>query len=267
MERQTEQRAEKRTEEAGSYTVGQLAKLAGVSTRTLRHYEDVGLLAPSRDESGYRIYSPGDAKRLAQVMSLRACGLPLNEIRRLFNDPQASLHDSLTAHLRNLRMQGTSLQDAIARTEAAMAAIERMEGMEAKDAFESLKEQGLRDFEETYGQEARERYGDDVIDEANARMMALSRDEWDAKELLEESIKVQLRIAMANGDPTSEESAELARMHARWIRIHWGDGYNREAHLGLAQGYLCDERFTAYYDGACGEGATKFLVSALEANL
>ena len=253
--------------QAGCFTVGKLAKLAGVSTRTLRHYEDVGLLAPARDGSGYRVYDASDAKRLAQVMSLRACGLPLNEIRRLFEDPQASLHDSLAAHLRNLRAQGNSLQDAIARTETAMAAIERIEGMEAKDAFESLKEQGLRDFEETYGQEARQRYGDDAIDSANARMMALTRDEWDAKELLEESIKVQLRIAMAGGDPASEESAELARMHARWIRIHWGEGYNRDAHLGLAQGYLCDERFIAYYDGACGEGATAFLVSALRANL
>ena len=78
---------------------------------------------------------------------------------------------------------------------------------------------------------------------------------------------MQLRLAMASGDPASEESAELARMHARWIRIHWGEGYNREAHLGLARGYLADQRFVDYYDGACGEGATEFLAQALEANL
>ena len=55
-------------------------------------------------------------------------------------------------------------------------------------------------------------------------------------------------------------------MHARWIGLHWGDGaYSREAHLGLAQGYLRDERFRAYYDSRAGVGATEFLVQALQA--
>ena len=86
--------------------------------------------------------------------------------------------------------------------------------------------------------------------------------------MLEESIKVQLRLALESGDPASEASAELARMHARWIRMHWGDAtYSREAHLGLAQGYLADERFVDYYDSSCGEGATAFLVKTLRANL
>ena len=128
------------------------------------------------------------------------------------------------------------------------------------------KEQELAAAEAAFGKEARERYGD-AVDETNARLQALSDDEWEAKKLLEESIKVQLRIAMAGGDAHSEASAELARMHERWIRMHWGGNYNRDAHLGLARGYLCDGRFTGYYDGACGAGATQFLVDALEANL
>ena len=119
-----------------------------------------------------------------------------------------------------------------------------------------------------YEQEARERYGDEAVDASYAKLDALSPDEWKAKNLLEESIKVQLRLAMATGNPKSEEAAELARMHARWIRMHWGEGaYSREAHLGLAQGYLADERFIKYYDDACGAGTTEFLVEALSANL
>ena len=249
------------------YTVGQLAKLAGVSTRTLRHYEDLGLLAPARTASGYRSYHPSDAKRLAQILSMKACGLPLTTIRHLLDGSETDVHTALVTHLATLRAQENSLHKAIARTEAAIAAIERINDMNEKDAFESLKKQGLKDFEETFGEEARQRYGDDVIDAANERMMSLNRDEWDAKELLEESIKVQLRLAMASGDPVGEESAELARMHARWIRIHWGEGYSREAHLGLAHGYLADQRFIDYYDDACGQGATEFLVRTLEANL
>lgn len=181
------------------------------------------------------------------------------------SDGGESLREVLTDHLRSLRAQGDALADAIARTESAIRIVERMEGMDADDAFEELKAQGLKDFEETYGQEARKLYGNQAIDDANERMMGLSQDEWDAKELLEESIKVQLRLAMASGDPEGGEAQELARMHERWIGIHWGNGYKKEEYLGLVRGYLKDPRFVKYYDSAAGDGATEFLVKAVEA--
>lgn len=125
----------------------------------------------------------------------------------------------------------------------------------------------LKRWKDPYEEEARERYGDEAIDATNERLEAMTADEWSAKDLLEESIKVQLRLAMASGDVHSEESAELARMHARWIRMYWGGSYDKAAHLGLAHGYAADQRFTDYYDSACGEGATLFLIDVLEANL
>lgn len=140
--------------------------------------------------------------------------------------------------------------------------------MDSETAFDELKKKKLEDFERAYGQEARRLYGEDAIDASRERMMALSKDEWDAEDLLEGSIKVQLRLAMASGDAGGAEARELARMHERWIRIHWGDAtYGKQAHLGLARAYLEDERFRAYYDGAAGPGATDFLVDALEAYL
>ena len=127
---------------------------------------------------------------------------------------------------------------------------------------------GLRRWRDPYEQEARQRYGDEAVDATHAKLDAMSADEWKAKDMLEQAIKVQLRLALASGSPSSEESAELAHMHKRWIKMHWGDAtYSREAHLGLAQGYLADERFVKYYDSACGEGATAFLVEVLNANL
>ncbi len=275
-------------------TIGQLAEASGVSVRTLRFYEEKGFLSPARTESGYRLYSERDERRLAQVMAMRSCGLPLATIGRLLGsasasgsgkptgsseggrretgnasagnqEPEADLRAALLDHLRSLRTQGRSLEAAVQRTRAALNAIERMHGMETKDAFEELKRQGLESFEREYGQEARQRYGADAIEQSNARMMGLTRDEWDAKELLEESIKVQLRLAMATDDPAGDESQELARMHERWIAIHWGPGYAEEAYLGLVRGYLADPRFVSYYDTAAGQGATEFLVKAVEA--
>ena len=274
-------------------TIGQLAEASGVSVRTLRFYEEKGFLNPARTESGYRLYSERDERRLAQVMAMRSCGLPLATIGQLLGsasasgsgkptssskggrretgdasasaqEPEADLRAALLDHLRSLRKQGASLDAAVQRTQAALNAIERIHGMKTKDAFEELKREGLESFEREYGQEARARYGADAIEQSSARMMALTRDEWDAKELLEESIKVQLRLAMATGDPAGEESRELARMHERWIAIHWGPSYAEEAYLGLVRGYLADPRFVSYYDTAAGQGATEFLVRAVE---
>ena len=144
-------------------------------------------------------------------------------------------------------------------------------------AFEALKRQAIEENERAHGREARERYGEDAVDAANERLASLSQDEWDEKDRLEQAIKELLRTAMATGDPSGEPARELARMHARWIALrmharwialHWGEGrYSREAHRGLAQMYLADDRFRAYYDTAAGEGATEFLVVALESYL
>lgn len=257
-----------------SFSIGELAALAGVSTRTLRHYESCGLLLPARTANGYRVYSQADAKRLAQILAMRQCGLPLVTIRRMMSvdaedvasaASEANIHSILDEHLRTLQMQRGSLEEAIGRTKTAIAAIERIERMDTKDAFEEMKEQGLKDFEATYGQEARKLYGDEAIDAANERMMSLTKDEWDAKELLEDAIKVQLRLAMQTGDPASVASRELAHMHERWIAVHWGEGYREEEYMGLVLGYLGDPRFVKYYDSAAGEGATDFLVRAVEA--
>lgn len=271
MDRHTEGKRKPKHSGAASsdarYTVGELAELSGVSARTLRHYEDVGLLKPARTASGYRSYTESDARRLAHILAMRSCDLPLPTIRRILDDPSGELRSSLEAHLQTLRAQESALAEAIARTKRTIAAIERMDGMDTRSAFEATKAEGLRTFEETYGREARERYGSEAIDATNERLMALDQNEWDAKELLEESIKVQLRIALADGDPAGDAAKELAHMHERWIRIHWGGSYSQEAYQGLVRGYLADPRFCAYYDGAAGKGATDFLVRAVEANL
>ena len=103
----------------------------------------------------------------------------------------------------------------------------------------------IRDrFEDEYGEEARALYGDAAIDEANERMLSMSKLAWDKKEELEQLVKDTLVEARATGDVTSPESRMLAEMHAQWIRVHWGDnGYSVEAHRGLVEGYLQDPRF------------------------
>ncbi|NPD32747.1 MerR family transcriptional regulator [Eggerthellaceae bacterium zg-997] len=248
-------------------TVGQVAELAGISTRTLRHYEDAGLLTPARARNGYRVYAPADVRRLSQIMAMRACGMPLSLIGRITQGSASDLRAALSSHLLSLAVEQRAIADAIARTQAALATIERIDDMDDRQKFEEVKAAELARFEETYGQEARQRYGAEAIEQTNARIAAMSREEWDDMKQLEERVKQQLACAIATGDVQSDEAEELARLHAQWIRTHWGTGYRVEAHLGLAQMYLVDSRFTAYYDDAAGTGATRFLVDALHAHL
>lgn len=116
-----------------------------------------------------------------------------------------------------------------------------------------------------YGAEARECYGDEMVDAANERLLNMDDKTWSTKEELEKQIVDQLKVAMASGRAAGEESRRLAGMHAAWIEMQWGEGvYSPEAHVALVQSYLSDVRFTEYYDSRAGDGATKFLVEAVE---
>lgn len=251
-----------------TYTIKQLAELAGISARTLRHYDQIGLLIPKRMPNGYRIYDEEDVRLLQYILLLRACKVPLSDIAGLLTQPDLDLHAFLLDHLTELRRQKMELETAIAAVEQAVNRWEGYEKMDDQQKFEELKRRSIDRFEEEYGLETRERYGSEAIDAANERMLNMSKLAWDAKEELERRIKDHLILAMKTGDPRSEEACYVAEMHAQWIRIHWGEGaYTPEAHRQLAGGYLADPRFIEYYDGACGEGATKFLHDIIITNV
>ena len=251
-----------------NYTVKELADLSGVSVRTLHYYDEIGLLVPNRDGSGYRVYGQEQVARLQSILAMRACALPLGEIKALIGAADSDGKCALMAHLQRLQAQRNDIDEAMRRTRNALSLMEGMEAMNDKEKFEELKKHSIETFEATYGEEARELYGDEAIDGANEKFLAMSEDAWNAKELLEKAIITQLKVAMATGDLASAASRELAEMHAAWIQMHWPDGtYSPEAHKGLAQTYLADDRFKAYYDNATGEGATEFLVESLLANL
>lgn len=250
------------------YTVSKLAQAAGLSVRTLRYYDQIGLLRPERGANGYRSYGEKEARRLQRIMLLRSCGLPLADIADALETPGFDLEAKLRDHLAELRSQSDKLARAMRITQKAINGLEAFENMNDTERFEQLKKDSVARFEEEYGEESRALYGDNVIDEANERMLSMSKLAWDAKEELEQRVKDALVIAMATDDPTSPESRMCAELHARWIKIHWGENaYTPEAHTQLAESYLKDPRFIAYYDNACGEGATVFLRDAIQANI
>lgn len=249
-----------------TYTVGQLARMSGTSVRTLHHYEDMGLLVPARRANGYRTYTSADAERLQQILLFRACGMELGQIRELLDAPGYSARDALEGHMARLREQRAELDQLIGTVEDTILHMDEGIAMEDERRFEGLKRKAVEENEAKYGAEARRRHGDAAVDAANERLLGMSEQEWNDVNALEASIIEQLKAAMATGDAAGPEARALCDMHARWIELHWGKGaYNREAHRMLAQGYLCNDGFRAYYDGRAGKGATEFLVAALEA--
>lgn len=250
------------------YSISELAKKSGLSVRTLRYYDQIGLLRPKRKDNGYRCYGQEEVRRLQQIMVLRTCGLPLADIAQSLAHKDFDLKTKLCEHLSDLHVQLETVTSAISATEKTIDELEDFEMMNDDEKFEKLKADAIAAHEKEYGKEARSRYGDAAVDEANENLRAMSKQDWDEKEMLEQRIKDKLVAAMATKDPTSPESQEVAKMHAQWITAHWGaHSYTPDAHRGLVEGYLLDPRFIAYYDSACGEGATEFLRDIVLANI
>lgn len=252
--------------ERAQYTIGQVSNLAGISIRTLRHFEELGLLHPQRKQNGYRVYSSEDLERLQQVLLYRTCGMELAEIARMIDSPSFDPHDALAHHLKTLQARKSELETLIATVEKTIRSLEKGTAMTDKERFEGMKQEAIAANEAAYGKEARRRWGDAAVDAANEKLLAMDEATWNDMDALEAQIVETLKSALATGDTRSPEAKQLAAMHTRWIQMHWGEGaYSRETHLGLAQGYLADNRFRAYYDGRAGAGATEFLVKALMA--
>ena len=148
---------------------------------------------------------------------------------------------------------GMSLDEAVSLMGAVLPQLERW--------------RTVQENEERYGAEARARYGDEAIDAANETLLDMDPETWNDMKELERAILGQLSIAMDDGDPKSVEAQKLVAMHRRWISLNWGREPQDDAYLGLAHGYLADQRFVDYYDKPCGTGATAFLVQAIESSL
>ena len=231
------------------YTIQQLSRLAGVSTRTLRWYDEIGLLPPMRTaDSGYRIYGPEQVDRLQLILFYRALGVELKQIKAMLDAPSFDRLTALRAHLCTLEEQERKLTEQIASVRETILAAEQEETMSDEAKFRALKEQAAAENEKRYGPEARQKYGDAQVDAANRNWMGLNQQEYDRWQQLDRDILSRLEQAVENGlAPEGEVGREITALHREWLTFTIRD-YTPEKHRGIAQLYVLDERFTAYYD-------------------
>lgn len=244
------------------YTVNRLARLAGVSTRTLRYYDELGLLRPARiNSSGYRIYGPAEVDRLQQILLYRELDVSLAGIDLILNSSSYDSVRALRRHLDCLRARRDKLGVLIDTVIKTISEKEGKLSMTDKEKFEGFKDELIRSNEDKYGAEARQRWGNDAVDKSNARVKRMTPADHRRLEVLTAELYETLDRAMDTGDVAGELAQQAARLHKEWLCFFWSE-YSPQAHAGLADMYVADPRFTAHYDRS-RPGTAEFLRRAI----
>jgi len=244
------------------YTIKKLASLAGVSTRTLRYYDEIGILKPARiNSSGYRIYGQKEVNTLQQILFYRELGVGLDSIKDIVTAPSFDGAKALREHREKLLEKREQLDLLISNVDKTIALTEGRITMSDKQKFEGFKKKMVEENEKKYGKEIREKYGKDKVEASNAKVMNMTQEQYEEVTALAEEIHNTLAEAFTTGDPASELAQKAADLHKQWLTYYWKD-YSKEAHAGLAQMYVDDERFTAYYDKE-QPGTAEFLRDAI----
>jgi DNA-binding transcriptional MerR regulator len=230
------------------YTVLKLSRIAGISTRTLRYYDEIGILKPARiNSSGYRIYGQKEVDLLQQIMFYREMGVNLDTIKEIVTSRDFDEMKALQSHLVKLLAQRQELDQLIENVTKTLEYKKGLMKMEDKEKFNGFKKKLVEENEQKYGKEIREKYGDRQVDESNRKMLNMTEEQYAELEKLSQEVLDTLEAAFATGDPSGELAQKTADLHRRWLSYTW-NSYSKEAHAGLAQMYVDDERFTAYYD-------------------
>jgi MerR family transcriptional regulator, thiopeptide resistance regulator len=243
--------------------VGEVAALAGVTVRTLHHYDRIGLLSPSgRSSAGYRLYAPEDLDRLHQVLLYRELGFSLEEVATLLDDPAADPAE-------HLRRQHRLLLDRLERTRAVVAAVEKE--MEARQMGISLTPEEKfelfgENYSEDYEREAEERWGDtEAWAQSQQRTRSYSKADWVRVKEEVDDLNRRFVEAMRAGVPAdSEQAMDVAEQHRQHIS-RWFYDCPPEMHAGLGRMYVEDERFTATYE-RIAPGLAQYVSAAVQAN-
>jgi MerR family transcriptional regulator, thiopeptide resistance regulator len=220
-----------------SWSINEVARMSKITSRTLRHYDAVGLLTPARvADNGRRYYEQEQLLRLQQILLLRQLGLGLDAIaevlRRQSRDGTVTV---LRRHREWLRAERTRLSRLVRTVEATIDTIEKGGEMAAEKLFEGFEHN-------PYEAEARERWGDEAIDASYRRMQSWTPADAEKARTGYGSVHTGLAPLHAAGVPVDDERVqELVHQHYEVTCLFWTP--NREAYVNLGRMYVDDERF------------------------
>ena len=247
------------------YTINALAKMSGISSRTLRHYDDIDLLKPSRISSTrYRIYGQKEIDKLQQILFYKELGLGLSDIKEILNNSNFDPLIAMEKHLLELEKKRKQINKLIVNVNKTIKSIKGEVKMSNKEKFEGFKQNMIEENEQKYGQEIREKYGEEMIEESNKKLAGMTQEEYQEIEKLTLELNNKLKEAVATGNPGGDLAQEVCELHKKWLTFYWPKNtYTKEAHQGLAQMYCQDERFKEYYE-KIAPGTAEFLYEAIK---
>jgi DNA-binding transcriptional MerR regulator len=251
------------TTDRRNLTVGAVARLAGVTVRTLHHYDEIGLLTPSdRSDAGYRRYADADLERLQRILFYRELGFGLDQIKVVMTDG----HADASAHLRR---QHAMLLDRIGRLQRMAAAVEL--AMEARTMGINLTPEErfevFGDFDpDAYTAEVEERWGGgEAYRESAQRTRSYTKPDWERMKAEAAEPANRLVAAMRAGLPAdSPEAMDAAEAHRQHIS-RWFYECTYQIHVGLGEMYVADPRFAATYE-KMAPGLAAYTRDAIQAN-
>ncbi len=244
------------------YRVAEVARLAGITVRTLHHWDEIGLLLPSaRSRAGHRLYDQDDLLRLQQICIGRGLGLSLEQIRRTLDDPTVDRRALLLEQRASLQRKVKDTQAMIAAIDAALKVLDGRGGktMNPRELFDGFDPSA-------YEEEARQRWGHtEAYRESSRRAAQYTREDWQRVKAEVDEIMQRLAAAKAEGlAPDAAEVLGLAERH----RLHidrWFYPCSHDMHANLAAMYRADARFAAWFE-RYAEGLAEYVATAIEAN-
>jgi MerR family transcriptional regulator, thiopeptide resistance regulator len=224
------------------YTVKQLSQLAGVTPRTLHHYDEIGLLKPSRvGENGYRYYGEESVLRLQQILFYRELDMPLEDIKKIMGRRDFDVLGALYSHKEALHKQVARLNRLITTVDNTIHHLKGTTIMSEKGLFEGFSEE----LQEQYAAEAEKMYDPETVRESNRKWKAYSPAKKEA--ILSEGKAIY--TDMIGAMPKGANSPEVQSIVERWRRhmdYFWTP--NLDQLQALANGYSDDPRFKANFD-------------------
>jgi len=239
------------------FTVKQLSDLAGVTPRTLHHYDQIGLLKPSRiGDNGYRYYEEESLLRLQQILFYRELGLSLEDIKKIMGRRGFDVLSALESHKVEIGKRIMRLNRLVETVDNTISYLKGQKEMSEKQIFSGF----TPEEEEKYAREAEQMYDPETVRESNRKWKAYGKEKQQA--ILAEGKQIYLEMVAAM--PKGADSAEVQALVERWRKnmdYFWTP--NLDQLVGLAEMYKNDPRFKANYD-AMNPKLAEFMLEAVK---
>ncbi len=244
-------------------TVRQVARVSGVSVRTLHHYDQIGLLKPARvGANGYRLYGRAELLRLQQILLHRELEFPLDAIRQILATPGFDRLTALRRQRQALAARAARYRQLLDTLDASLADLEGETTMTDETLFQGFSPETQARHESWL----RDRYGQRTqgwIESSKQKQAALNPGRQAGLQAEIEAVEAAMASAMTDGLPLDSEAVQgLVQRHHAWVAQSWPAAPTAEAYAGLALMYLEHPDFTARYE-ARAAGLTEYLTSAM----